>query len=203
MAQSSATGIFRIPTRALAAGVLFWFLSGCAGGSVSQQSVTRTYTISGTISPASGGSGSTLSLSGSAAGSTTADSAGNYSFTGLANGTYAISPTHTGYNFNPSIQTVTINGGSVGSVDFSATPQTSKSVALSWFASTSVVSGYNVYRGSVSGGPYTKINPSLVTGLSYTDTAVTSGNIYFYVCRSVDSTGLESIPSNQVTAQVP
>src|SRR5207248_11624397 len=38
------------------------------------------------------------------------------------------------------------------------------SVDLAWSASTSVVAGYNVYRGSTSGGPYTKINStSLVT----------------------------------------
>jgi hypothetical protein len=201
--RPSATGIFRFPTRAFAVGLLFCFLGGCAGGSGSPQSVTHTYTISGAISPSSGGSGSTLSLSGPAAGSTTADSSGNYSFTGLANGTYAVSPTHSGYNFNPSVQTVTINGSNVTGVDFAATQQTSNSVALSWVASTSVVLGYNIYRGTVSGGPYTKINPSLVSALNYTDTAVTSGNIYYYVCASVDSAGLESIHSNQVTAQIP
>ena len=203
MVRPSATDIFRFPTRSFAVGLLFCFLGGCAGGSGSPQSVTHTYTISGTISPSSDGSGSTLSLSGSAAGSTTADSSGNYSFTELANGTYAVSPTHSGYNFNPSVQSVTINGGNVTGIDFSATQHTSNSVALSWFASTSLVLGYNIYRGTVNGGPYTKINPSLVTGLSYTDSAVTSGSIYYYVCTSVDSAGLESIFSNQVIAQVP
>jgi len=40
---------------------------------------------------------------------------------------------------------------------------------LTWTASTSTVSGYNVYRGTATGGPYAKINPSLVTTLTYTD----------------------------------
>jgi fibronectin type 3 domain-containing protein len=45
-------------------------------------------------------------------------------------------------------------------------------VTLSYIASTSTVVGYNVYRGTVAGGPYTKINASLVSGLTYTDTFV-------------------------------
>ena len=48
-------------------------------------------------------------------------------------------------------------------------------VTLTWTAATvptggNPIAGYNVYRGTVSGGPYTKINSSLVTaGLTYTD----------------------------------
>jgi len=42
-------------------------------------------------------------------------------------------------------------------------------VVLTWTASTSTVSGYNVYRGNTTGGPYTKINTALVSGLTYTD----------------------------------
>lgn len=42
---------------------------------------------------------------------------------------------------------------------------------LTWTASVTVpVAGYNIYRGTVSGGPYTKVNTSLVTTLTYTDT---------------------------------
>ena len=42
--------------------------------------------------------------------------------------------------------------------------------ALSWTASTSTVSGYNIYRSTTSGGPYTRVNASLVVGTLYTDT---------------------------------
>jgi Carboxypeptidase regulatory-like domain len=201
--RSSTTRIHRFFDLAIATFVLLNFLSGCAGGSGSSQTVSHTYTISGTISPSSGGSGSTLTLSGPTMGSTTADGSGNYSFAGLANGTYVVTPSHSGYTFSPSLQTVTMNGTDATNVNFSAATQTSNSVDLSWIASVSVVSGYNVYRGTTNGGPYTKINSSLVTTLSYTDTAVASGSIYYYVCTSVDSEGLESIYSNQVTAQIP
>jgi fibronectin type 3 domain-containing protein len=77
------------------------------------------------------------------------------------------------------------------------------SVVLTWAASTSSVAGYNVYRGTVSGGPYTKINSSLITGLTYTDSTVVSGTTYYYVATAVDSSGDESVNSNGVSGTVP
>jgi fibronectin type 3 domain-containing protein len=77
------------------------------------------------------------------------------------------------------------------------------SVALTWNASTSTVSGYNVYRSTVSGGSYTKINSSLVAVLSYTDSTVQNGTTYYYVTTAVDSTGSESTFSNEVSAPIP
>ena len=77
------------------------------------------------------------------------------------------------------------------------------SVALSWTASTSTVSGYNVYRGTASGGPYTRINSSLVGTLSYTDSTVQSSTTYYYVTTAVDASGNESAYSNEVPASIP
>jgi hypothetical protein len=82
-------------------------------------------------------------------------------------------------------------------------PPTTHSATLSWTASTSTVSGYNVYRGSVSGGPYTLVNTSLVTLLTFTDSAVQSGQTYFYVTTAVDGSGNESLYSNETTAAIP
>jgi hypothetical protein len=83
-----------------------------------------TYSISGTISPTAGGSGATVSLSGAGTATMTlADSAGNYIFSGLANGTYTLTPTHVGYTFNPASQNVTLNGANIANIDFTATPQ--------------------------------------------------------------------------------
>src|SRR5262249_61569302 len=48
--------------------------------------------ISGIISPAASGAGATVTLSGAANGTTNADASGNYSFGGLANGSYTITP---------------------------------------------------------------------------------------------------------------
>jgi hypothetical protein len=81
---------------------------------------TQTFSISGTIS-GSGGNGATVVLSGAASASTTANSSGSYTFTGLANGTYAVTPSHSGFNFSPTVQSVTINGGNATVPAFSAT----------------------------------------------------------------------------------
>ena len=77
------------------------------------------------------------------------------------------------------------------------------SVALSWDASTSQVAGYNLYRGTVSGGPYTKINSGLDASTNYSDASVQSGQTYYYVTTAVDSQGTESGYSNQAQAVIP
>src|SRR6266404_8223499 len=82
---------------------------------------TSGFSLSGTLNPATGGSGSTLTLSGAAGSTTTtADSMGNYTFAALANGTYTIAPNHAGFTFTPSSQNMTINGGNVAGVNFTA-----------------------------------------------------------------------------------
>jgi len=76
-------------------------------------------------------------------------------------------------------------------------------VSLSWDASTSDVTGYNVYRGTQSGGPYVKLTSSPQPGTSYVDSAIQDGSTYFYVSTSVNSEGEESSYSNQATAAIP
>ena len=83
------------------------------------------------------------------------------------------------------------------------TQASSHSVALSWDASTSQVSGYNVYRGTKSGGPYSKLNSALLSSTDYTDSNVQSGTTYYYVTTAVDSNHLESTYSNQASAAIP
>jgi fibronectin type 3 domain-containing protein len=81
---------------------------------------------------------------------------------------------------------------------------TSHSVALNWSASTtSGISGYYVYRSSVSGSSYSRINSTPTASLKYTDGNVASGATYYYVVTAVTSAGAESAHSSQVTAVVP
>jgi hypothetical protein len=83
-----------------------------------------------------------------------------------------------------------------------AAPQ--HNVDLQWNPSNSQdVVGYNVYRGTTSGGPYTKLNSSLDAQTAYDDALVSSGQTYYYVTTAVDNTGLESTYSNQVVAVIP
>jgi hypothetical protein len=76
-------------------------------------------------------------------------------------------------------------------------------VSLNWLASTSTVSGYNVYRSTTSGSGYVKLNSSLNVSTAYIDNVVTAGSTYFYVTTAVDSSGMESSFSNQVQALIP
>jgi hypothetical protein len=104
-----------------------------------------------------------------------------------------------------SITLVSNASGSPATISLSGTGVTpvQHSVALAWSASTSTVVGYNVYRSTVSGNSYTKINPLLVALFNYTDTTVQSGITYYYVTTAVDSTGIESVYSNEVSAAIP
>lgn len=77
------------------------------------------------------------------------------------------------------------------------------SVALKWAPSASAVIGYFVYRATVSGGPYAKLNPSIDGTASYTDSSVSGGTTYYYVVTSVDSSNVESAFSNQASVDVP
>ena len=82
-----------------------------------------------------------------------------------------------------------------------AAPQ--HSVALSWnSSSSSSVTGYNVYRGVKTGGPFTQIT-SMNGDNTFTDSSVQSGQTYFYVTTAVDSAGKESAYSNQTQAVIP
>lgn len=78
----------------------------------------------------------------------------------------------------------------------------SHSVSLSWSDASGAV-GYNVYRGSLSGGPYAKINSVLDASTTYTDSSVQSGQAYYYVTTAVDSSGAQSGYSNEIQALIP
>jgi glycosidase len=72
-------------------------------------------------------------------------------------------------------------------------------VGLSWDAVPGAA-GYNLYRSPVSGGGYVKVNGSLLSGTTYTDTGLQNALTYYYVVRAVDAAGNESENSNEVSA---
>jgi hypothetical protein len=74
-------------------------------------------------------------------------------------------------------------------------------VDLNWDASLGADS-YNIYRGSSSSGPYAKQNGSPIVPTGWTDTAVTSGTIYYYVATAQNAGG-ESGYSNEAAVAVP
>ena len=79
-------------------------------------------------------------------------------------------------------------------------------VALSWTAPSSTpvpIVGYNVYRATGGSTTYTLLNTSVLTGTTYSDTAVQSGMGYTYYVESVASSGVQSVPSQSVTVTIP
>jgi hypothetical protein len=79
-----------------------------------------TYSISGTVTLSTGGALSGVTVSTGSASATT-DTSGNYTISGLANGTYTVTPSKSGYTFSPANYSVTINGADVTGKNFTAT----------------------------------------------------------------------------------
>jgi hypothetical protein len=113
-------------------------------------------------------------------------------------------PTATG-TFSGSISVTSTAASSPLSIALSGSgiASTTHKAVLSWAPSTSVVAGYNVYRGAQKGGPYTKITSSLVPGVTYTDLNVQAGLTYYYVVTSVESNGMESAYSAEISGTIP
>ena len=76
-------------------------------------------------------------------------------------------------------------------------------VSLSWTDSDPEIAGYNVYRSTQSGGPYDKLNGSLVSLTTWNDSAVQPGRSYYYVLTAVASSGAESAYSVEASAAIP
>ena len=103
-------------------------------------------------------------------------------------------------------ETVSLTGDGVSSTPTSPpapSPATQYTVQLTWNASSSVVVGYRVYRSTTSGNSYSPLFSTPLNALTYVDSTVTSGDTYYYVVTAVDDNGVESLYSNQATANVP
>jgi hypothetical protein len=78
-------------------------------------------------------------------------------------------------------------------------------VDLSWNAPSSSpdpVAGYNIYRATGSGA-LALLNSSPDSAVGYVDSTVVSGTTYSYLVKSVDSSGVQSVASNEITVTIP
>ena len=97
-----------------------------------------TYSVSGTVS---GASGATMTLSGS--GTTVATT--TFTFSNVANGTYTITPSLAGYAFTPPSASVTVNGANVTGINFTAAAATTETLFTTQTpVSTGLTDGTNV-----------------------------------------------------------
>jgi hypothetical protein len=104
-----------------------------------------------------------VTLSGGASASTTANSSGNYTFSGLANGSYTVTPSKAGYTFAPTSENLTVNGANLTATTFTA---------------TAVTSTYAI-SGSISGAGGNGATVTLSGAASASTTANSSGNYTF------------------------
>ena len=82
---------------------------------------TGLFNIVGSVTPVASGAGATVQLSGVASAIATVDTIGNYSFSGLGNGTYTVTPSKSGFSFSPISQQVIVSGGNMTVPVFSVT----------------------------------------------------------------------------------
>jgi hypothetical protein len=153
------------------------------GGAVTVSSVSSSsslFSVSGASFPLKIASGQSASISVTFAPTSTGSASGKLSFSSNAS-----------------------NSSASEALSGTGTAAAAHSVTLSWNASTSSVSGYNVYRSTSSTGTYTKLNSSLISTTSYKDATVASGKTYFYATTAVNSKGEESSYSNQAEVSVP
>lgn len=119
------------------AGSLLFFL-GCGGGGSSTPSTpgggggTTTHSASGHISSGSGValSGVTVALTGQALSSTTTNSSGNFTITGLATGTYTLTPSLSSYTFTPAATQFAVSSSNITGLNFTGAVQTYPSTDL-------------------------------------------------------------------------
>ena len=149
---------------------VFLILHGCGGDDDGGGgTVAVTYSISGQVtSTGSGLTGVTMALSGASSATTTTDVNGNYTFTGLASGSYTITPSRTGFTFSPTSRQQNVGGADIIDVNFTATP----AQAVNYSISGNVVS-----VATFSGVP--GVTMALSGASSATTTTDSSGNYTF------------------------
>ncbi|MBI2399296.1 MAG: proprotein convertase P-domain-containing protein [Xanthomonadales bacterium] len=159
-----------------------------------------TYSISGTIANSSGVGIANVSVSNGSA-STTTNSSGAYTLSNLANATYTITPTLSGYSFSPANRAVTVNGANVTGQNFTGTATTPTTYSISGTITNSsgaAISGVTVSTGAASAttnssGAYSIAN--LANG-SYTVTPSLAGYSFSPVNRAVTISGANQTAQN-------
>lgn len=129
-----------------------------------------------------------------------------YSDMGLTSGTaysYYVDPVSASGQGTPS-NTVTLTPGSTALPAPLLTASTSGTyISLSWTSVTGAAS-YNLYRSTTAGGegsiPY-KVDVSIGTGTSFSDSSLTTGTTYYYTVAPVGPGG-EGTASNEASATV-
>jgi hypothetical protein len=153
---------------------------------------SSTYSVSGTVTNSAGTAISGVTVSNGST-SVSTNSSGAYTFTGLNNGTYTLTPSLSGTSFSPASRSVTVNGANVTGQNFTGTSgSTTYSVSGTVTTSTgAAISGVSISNGSTSvstntSGQFTFAN--LANG-TYTLTPSLSGYTFSPTSRSATVNG--------------
>lgn len=95
-----------------------------------------------------------------------------------------------GTTFSPDFAVINANGTPKPDLptNFITSPVSRTSIKLDWTQGAGET-GFEVYRGAVSGGPYEFVGLTAADAATFTDTGLTAGTKYYYVIRSVSNTG--------------
>ncbi len=123
------------------------------------------FSISGQISSSGAGlSGVTMTLKGANSTTTTTDGSGNYTFSGLAKGSYTITPNKTGFTFSPTNSAQTIESADITAINFTATS----------------VSTFSIFGTLSSGGTGLSGVTMMLTGAGSATTATDVNGTYIF-----------------------
>lgn len=101
------------------------------------------------------------------------------------------------YDFSPNFTVVDANGSPKPSAatNLVATGLSLTSTRLNWTQNAGETN-FEIYRATISGGPYTLINITAANATTYTDNGLDPNATYYYVVRAVNNTGAAAA-SNQ------
>ncbi len=127
-----------------------WWL-GVYGYAAGSYTVTGTYTLGGTTYTVSGNAGTASASVTAGSASATSDASGNFTLSGLANGTYTVTPAKSGCTFTPASRSVTVSSANVTGVTFTASCGTGTTLFSDGFEGT----GWSVADTSGTAGNWT------------------------------------------------
>jgi hypothetical protein len=219
-AAGAATGKLTINSNSTTGSTATVSLSGTGAAANPQLKVSATTLSFGSVAVNSATTGSvTLTSSGTTAVTVSSASVAGTGFS-IVGGTFpaTLNPNQTltlQLQFKPTAAgsdtgKLTVNSnsttGATAAIALSGTGTTvAAQVDLSWSAPSSSadpVAGYNVYR-ALGSGAFQLVNSSMDTKTTFVDTGVVGGDTYNYTVKSVDTSGVESAPSNEIAVSVP
>ena len=170
-----------------AAGTWWVGVNGYAAGNFTITGTVTTAAATYSISGSAGTSGATVSTG---AASATSDGSNNYTISGLANGTYTLTPSKSGCTFSPASLSVTVSGANVSGQNFTATCGTGSTLFSNGFETST---GWSIVDVAGTAGNWT-FNTS-----GTLPTATPHGGSYLAKFNSYDATSGNNTRIQQTT----